>query len=139
MSTVNVSKTIHVPAAAAWAKLAAFTGIEEFSPIASSVVEGTGAGAKRTCTMPDGAQINEVMNSIDHETMHLQYAILSGPFPITDYVSDVRVKKVDADHCEVSWGCSFKAAPDMEKPMVATFDGFYHVIIEGLEQLIQKA
>lgn len=139
MSTVNVKKSINVPASAAWSKLSAFSGIEEFSPIASSVVEGQGAGAKRICTMPDGAKINEVMNSMDNGNMHLQYAIVSGPFPITDYVSDVHEKSVDADNCEVSWGCSFNSDAEVEGAMKETFEGFYNVIIDSLEKVIKEA
>jgi hypothetical protein len=139
MSTVNVKKSINVSADKAWAKVSAFSGIEEYSPIASSVVEGSGAGAKRVCTMPDGAKINEVMNSMDNGNKHFQYAILSGPFPITDYVSDVHVKSLDADNCEVSWGCSFNSAAEMEAPMKETFEGFYNVIIDSLEKVIKEA
>ncbi|NNE33076.1 MAG: SRPBCC family protein [Winogradskyella sp.] len=139
MSTVHVKIAINVPAKKAWATLSSFSGIEEFSPIASSEVNGQGVGAKRTCTMPDGSKIYEVMNEMDNDKMHMQYAILSGPFPITNYISDVDIKAIDNSTCEVSWACSFN--PNSEKaeaPMKETFEGFYNVIIEGLENKINQ-
>lgn len=138
MANVNVTKAINVSANDAWSKLASFKGIEHFSPIAKSIVEGQGAGAKRTCFMPDGAEISEVLNKLDNDNMHLQYEILSGPFPITNYVSDVNVKTIDSNNCEVSWGCNFNVDAPAETEMKALFDGFYHVIIDSLEKLIKE-
>ncbi len=138
MATVSVTKSINVSANDAWSKLAAFGGIENYSPIAKSVVKGEGEGAKRTCTMPDGAEINEVLNTLDNSKKHLQYAILSGPFPITDYVSNVNVKEIDLGNCEITWDCSFNSAPEAEGDMKGLFEGFYKVIIENLEEYIQK-
>ncbi|NND77867.1 MAG: SRPBCC family protein [Flavobacteriales bacterium] len=138
MSEVKVKKSINVSANKAWSKLSAFSGIEEYSPIASSVVEGQGAGAKRVCTMPYGAKINEVMNSVDDVNMHFQYAITDGPFPITNYVSDVKVRSLDPNNCEVSWGCSFNSNAEVEGAMKETFEGFYNVIIDDLEKVIKE-
>ena len=109
MSTVHVKKAIDVPAKKAWAKLSSFSGIEEFSPIASSEVKGQGVGAKRTCTMPDGSKIYEVMNEMDNDKMHMQYAVLSGHDPIRNYVNDVDIKNSDNITGEVSGKYRFNA------------------------------
>lgn len=138
MATVTVKKSINVSANEAWEKLAAFGGIEHFSPIAKSVVEGEGEGAKRTCTMPDGAEIKEVLNKLDNSKMHLEYEILSGPFPITNYISNVSVNEIDSGNCEISWACTFNVDSENEAAMKGVFEGFYNVIIESLEELIQK-
>lgn len=138
MAYVNVIKRINVSADDAWSKLASFEGIEDFSPIAKSVVEGKGQGAKRSCFMPDGAEIKEVLSKLDNENMHFEYKILSGPFPITDYVSNVLVKPNGDDHCEVLWSCNFESDPSAEEEMKNVFNGFYHTMIDGLEELIKK-
>ena len=88
--------------------------------------------------MPDGAEIKEVLNKLDNAKMHLEYEILSGPFPITNYVSNVNVQPVDLGNCEITWDCSFNVAQDSEDAMKGVFEGFYNVIIESLEDLIQK-
>ncbi len=138
MAHVNVTKSINVSASDAWSKLATFEGIEHFSPIAKSVVEGQGVGAKRTCTMPDGAEINEVLNKLDNTNMHLEYEILSGPFPIRNYISNVNVKDMGSSNCEISWGCDFNVDVKAESEMKSVFEGFYHVIIDSLETLIKE-
>ena len=89
MSEVVVNKTIKVSAKDAWSKLSSFRGIEEFSPIAKSETTGTGAGATRTCYMPDGAAIYETLNRVDEENMEFEYEINKGPFPIKRYISTV--------------------------------------------------
>ena len=137
MTNVNVTKTINVPAASVWAKLESFRGIEKFSPIARSVAEGEGVGTKRTCYMPDNAEIKEELTKLDNENMQLEYIILSGPFPITDYVSTVKVKAIDENTCEVSWGSTFVVGEAPESDIIGLFDNFYNVIIDSLEALIK--
>lgn len=139
MTKVNVTKTIQVTADSVWAKLSAFNGIENFSPIARSVTKGEGVGMKRSCFLPDDAEIQETLDKLNHETMDFQYSIQSGPFPISGYVSDVSVKSVSAESCEISWTSQFKVnegAPVNE--MEGLFNGFYVNIIESLESLIQS-
>lgn len=139
MTKVNVTKTIEVPAAAAWAKLSAFSGIENYSPIARSVTEGEGVGMKRSCFLPDDAEIKETLDKLDNETMDLQYSIHSGPFPISAYISDVSVKSIEEGKCEISWTSQFQVnegAPVEE--IEGIFKGFYVTIIDSLEALIQS-
>ncbi len=41
--------------------------------------------------MPNGAKINEILNFADDGKMEMQYIITNGSFPVTNYVSDVKV------------------------------------------------
>ncbi len=138
MTNVNVKKSINVSAADAWNELSSFKGIENYSPIASSVVEGVGVGSKRTCTMPDGAQINEVLNKLNHDKMHFEYEILTGPFPITNYISNVYINSLENENSEINWICNFEVDPKAEAEMKNLFEGFYNVIIESLENYIRQ-
>ena len=118
MTEVVVSKQIDVQAVDAWKKLSSFRGIEEFSPIERSQTEGDGEGAKRTCFMPDGAAIYEVLNKVDDSVMEMQYAITEGPFPITGYLSTVKIAETGADSCKVTWGCEFETSGEAEDEMI---------------------
>jgi len=138
MSEVVVSKIIQVPASEAWQKLSSFKGIEEISPIERSVTEGTGVGARRTCFMPDGAAIYETLNSVDEEKMEFEYEINKGPFPVTSYVSTVKIEGLSKNSCKVTWGCMFESVPQAEAEMSKVFEGFYHVIIDSLEKVLQN-
>lgn len=138
MTEVIVSKSINVSAEKAWEKLSSFRGIEEFSPIERSETIGQGVGATRTCYMPDGAAIYEVLEEVEEERMEMQYKITEGPFPIKGYVSKVKVEKTGAESCKITWGCEFETEPEAKEEMVKLFEGFYHIIIDSLENLIAK-
>lgn len=138
MTEVVVSKQINVKAQQVWTKLSSFRGIEDISPIEKSVTVGEGEGAKRTCYMPDGAEINEVLSKVDDSAMEMQYEITEGPFPITGYLSTVKVELIGDNSCKVTWGCEFKTSPEAEQDMTNLFEGFYNTIIDGLEVLIKS-
>ncbi len=133
MTKVSVSKQINVPAKKAWEALSSFRGIENYSPIASSTTSGEGKGATRTCVMPDGAKINEILNFADDDKMEMQYIITDGPFPVTNYVSDVKVTAVDNTNSSVTWKCDFDSSSEVQEDMKGLFGGFYNVIIDNLE------
>ncbi len=138
MNTVIVSKSINVSAEKAWAALSSFRGIENYSPIERSETQGEGAGATRTCYLPDGAAIHEILNFAENDKMEMQYIITEGPFPVTNYVSDVKVSALDSDSCKVTWGCEFESALEAKKEMEQLFGGFYEVIIDSLEGYLKN-
>ena len=138
MTEVNVNKSIKVPANKAWEALSSFRGIENYSPIARSVTEGNGAGATRTCYMPDGAAIHEVLNFTNDTTQEMQYKITDGPFPISEYVSNIKVNPLDSDSCSINWSCSFHSSEEVVGEMENLFKGFYESIIENLEGYLQN-
>ena len=133
MREVIVTKSINVTADKAWEALSSFRGIENYSPIERSVTEGSGEGAKRTCFMPDGAAIHEVLNFANDAEKEMQYAITEGPFPITGYVSDIKVSPNDSNSCRITWSCEFESSEEVNEEMEKLFGGFYEVIIDGLE------
>ena len=133
MTEVVVSKQINVPANSVWNTLSSFRGIENISPIERSVTEGEGEGAKRTCYMPDGAAIHEILNKVDNDAMEMQYQITEGPFPVTGYSSTIKVEGIGDSSCKVTWGCEFNTPKEHQQAMSELFGGFYHVIIDNLE------
>lgn len=137
MTTVNVSKSINVSAAAAWSNLSSFKGIENYSPIARSTTEGNGEGMKRTCFMPDDAAIYEQLTKVDNNAMEMQYIITEGPFPFTDYLSTVKVTG-DENNATINWSASFNAEEANQKPMQELLSGFYNAIIENLESYVKN-
>jgi len=138
MTEVNVNKSIRVSANQAWEALSSFRGIENYSPIERSVTEGKGAGAKRTCFMPDGAAIHEVLNFTDDSAREMQYIITEGPFPISEYISNIKVNPLDSENCLITWSCSFESTEEVEGEMKNLFKGFYEAIIENLEGYLKN-
>ncbi|MCA0931278.1 SRPBCC family protein [Lutimonas saemankumensis] len=133
MTEVIVNKSINVSADSAWETLSSFRGIENYSPVERSVTEGTGAGAKRTCFMPDGAAIHEVLNFANDGEKEMQYKITEGPFPVTGYVSDIKITPTGSSSCEIQWSCEFQSSEEVKEQMKDLFGGFYNVIIDSLE------
>lgn len=138
MTEVIVNKTIQVPASKAWSALSSFRNIEAISPIEKSETIGEGPGATRTCYMPDGATIYEVLNKVEDATMEMQYKITEGPFPISGYVSDVKVEAIGDSSCKITWGCQFETEEANKPAMIELFEGFYNVIIDSLGTMIQN-
>lgn len=133
MTEVVVSKQINAKANSVWNTLSSFRGIENISPIERSVTEGEGEGAKRTCYMPDGAAIHEILNKVDNDAMEMQYQITEGPFPVTGYLSTIKVEGIGDSSCKVTWGCEFDTPKEHQESMKELFGGFYNVIISNLE------
>jgi len=138
MREVIVTKSINVSAQEAWGKLSSFRGIEDYSPIERSETNGQGAGATRTCYLPDGAAIHELLKEVENEKMEMQYVITEGPFPVTAYKSNIKVEKSGEGQCKITWGCEFESEAKVEDEMANLFGGFYHAIIDGLEKLVNN-
>lgn len=138
MTEVIVSQSINIPATKVWEALSSFRGIENYSPVERSETNGQGAGSTRTCYLPDGAAIHEVLNFVENDKMEMQYKITEGPFPITNYLSDVKVSPLDEEHCKITWGCEFDSSEEVQKDMEELFGGFYKVIIENLETYLKN-
>lgn len=136
MTEIKVTKAVNVSAEAVWAAVEPFSGIEHYSPIASSVVTGSGEGAKRTCTMPDGAKIHEELTVLKSAEKYLEYTILESPLPITNYTGKVKVTSTGADTCEISWGSTYEVGPEAAAQMNEMLTGIYNAIISGLEELV---
>lgn len=138
MTEVVVSKQINAKANNVWNTLSSFRGIEEISPIERSVTKGEGEGAKRTCYMPDGAAIHEILSKVDNHAMEMQYLITEGPFPVTGYSSTIKVESIGDSSCKVTWGCEFDAPEELKESMSQLFGGFYNVIIDNLESTLKN-
>ena len=70
--------------------------------------------------------------------MEIQYKITDGPFPVTGYLSTIKVEAVGDINCKVTWGCEFETETENEKAMTDLFGGFYNVIIDSLETMINN-
>ena len=136
MAEVLVSKQIEVPAEKAWGKLSYFGGMEEYSPVEICTLVGSGVGATRICYLPNGSTIYEVLERLENDRMELEYKITVGPFPITGYVSQVKVEDAGEGACTITWGCEFGVKPQKKVEMETLFEGFFDTIIDELEVLI---
>ena len=143
MTNVSVKGTINASADDVWKTVSSFRDIEKYLPLVkSSVTEGSGLGAKRTCTVatPDGkeAKIDEEVTDFDENAKSLTYKIAGfSPFPFENYKGTVKVKDTGNNTCEIEWSGAFDAkAPEDE--ITKMMNDVYASAINGLKQLYTK-
>ena len=134
MIKISVKKRINVVADKAWRKISAFGGIEDYTPVVKSSIEGKGVGAKRICIMPSNAEIHEELSVMDSDRMHPEYVIKKSPMPVSNYTGIIDIKSVDEHSCEVSWGAEFEIGEVPETEIRPLFEGFFQAAIDGLEK-----
>ena len=140
MTNVSVKGTINASADDVWKTVGSFRDIEKYFPIVkSSVTEGSGLDAKRTCTIatPDGkeAKINENVTDFDENAKSLTYEIAGfSPFPFENYKGTIKVANTGEKTCEIEWSCTFDAKGP-EDELTKMMNDVYASGINGLKQL----
>ena len=136
---VSMQTKLNAPADNVWQTVGDFNGLPRYVAAATkSQMEGEGVGALRTLTLPDGAQIVERLESYDDDAMTLSYSIVSGPLPVADYLSTVKITPLGENRCEVSWSSTFEAAGVSEEAARSAIEGIYAMGFEGLHKLFDQ-
>lgn len=106
MSEVIVEGEVPAGADAVWRLVTDFVG---FIAIQGLPVEGEGEGVGmiRTITFGD-AEIVERLESVDEATRSTSYSIMSGPLPVRDYLSTIRIEPAASDSTRVVWSSTFE-------------------------------
>jgi len=137
MTQVSVKGTVHAPAERVWETIGAFSGLERFFPAVShSALEGSGVGAVRRCTLRDGGQLVERLESLDEANRTLTYSIVEGALPVKNYRSTMTVRALDGERCELHWRSEFEVAEGGEDALKGLLAGAYKQGIDGIEQLL---
>lgn len=124
---VNEFVSIAAPADDVWKKLREF-GCMGWHPAVDSTEahDGNQAGSIRTLRLKGGANILEKLDGHSDESRSYTYRMLdSGPLPIHDYSSTIRVREAGIMSCQVEWSGSFASSND---------DGMAVEIITGIYQ-----
>lgn len=128
MPNAYSSTVLAAPAERVWEMLRDFNGLAGWHPaVSESMIEdGRPAdqlGCVRVLTLGDGAKIVERLVALSEEDRSYSYAILSGPFPVTNYRSTLRVRPVtDTGHAFVEWLSSFDCEPDRAEEARGIFE-----------------
>ena len=115
-----------------WKVISDFGGMIEALMGVPAELEGEGVGMTRT--LPTGGDpMVERLEAQDDEKKMLQYSIVSGPFPVTSYLSTMQLTAIGDNRTKLEWSATFEPAEgttqDEAEKMVA---GVYKGGIAGL-------
>ncbi|MEV7244485.1 SRPBCC family protein [Streptomyces sp. NPDC093248] len=133
MASASVSRVVPASPQRVWGLIGGFDALPDWLPYIpeSTALEG---GRLRRLENSDGEVIVERLVDFSETEQHYSYTILQAPFPVTGYLSTLRVHPVPGreDAAEVQWSGRF--APDgiSDGEAVELFTGIYR---DGLEAL----
>jgi D-threo-aldose 1-dehydrogenase len=108
MAEASATVKVSAPVDQVWELIGGFGSLPEWLPYIpkSELKEG---GRVRQLANPDGAMIIERLVAFDQPGRSYSYAILQAPFPVTHYVSTIRVSEAnDGRGSRVEWCGRFK-------------------------------
>ncbi|OBJ12666.1 hypothetical protein A5624_10450 [Mycobacterium sp. 1482292.6] len=125
MSQAIASIDVSAPPRQVWQLIGGFGSLPDWLPyIAQSELhEG---GRVRRLANSDGQTIVERLVTFDERARSYSYTILAAPFPVTDYLSTLRVHDSgDSVVCRVEWGGSFTPAGVTDDEASQIFSDIY--------------
>ena len=138
MSKATVTETIVVDASPdkAWALVGDFAGLVGWFPaVTKSTVEGSGVGALRYLTMPDGNQLTERQETRDDAARYYEYAAIAGALPCTDYLSRLSVSPAGSG-ARITWSAQFVPLADAPMDPVAFISSVYQGGLAGAKAVL---
>jgi mxaD protein len=138
MTKATVTETIDVNASPdkAWALVGDFGGLVGWFPaVTESTVEGSGVGALRHLTMPDGNQLTERQQARDEAGRYYEYAVIAGALPCTDYLSRLAVSPAGSG-ARITWTAQFVPLKDAPVDAVAFIASIYQGGLAGAKAVL---
>ncbi|MFI8292156.1 SRPBCC family protein [Streptomyces sp. ms191] len=133
MASTSVSRVLPASPRQVWDLIGGFDALPDWLPYIpeSTALEG---GRVRRLTNPDGDVIVERLMAYNEAERFYTYAILEAPFPVTGYLSTLRVHPVEGrdDRVEVQWSGRFTPDGVSDTEAEELFAGIYR---DGLDAL----
>ena len=136
MVSVKVSERIEASADRVWELFRDFGGVQRFSAGIEKVeVSGSGIGAVRTLSLPGGLSLQERLEAFDDTGRRLQYAIVAGPIPVSNYLATIEVKD-EGKACRIDWSSHFEPKGISDDQGRAMIEGVYKGGIAGVRKAL---
>lgn len=136
MAKVIVSVAMAASAARVWEFIGGFHALAEWSSSIKSSLPEQGGRVRRLKTT-DGAVIAERLQSFSEAERQYSYTIVSGPIPVSNYRSTLRViEEPGAAGCVAEWSGEFDAVEGLEEAMVGVFQHLYESAFVDLKRLM---
>lgn len=134
---VDVTVNAHVPAAVqqVWDTIGKFGALADWHPAVSSS-ETEDGGEKRRLTLVDGSQIVEELVEKDDGSHAYTYTIVqSGPLPVQNYESTIKVEDDGKGNSKVTWSGHFQPTSDPDDARKA-IENVYQTGLENLKKMM---
>jgi len=115
---------------AVWKKVGDFCGIATWHPAIEKCVLSDD-GKMRTLSLKGGGTIVETLVSRDDNAHHYTYKIVSGPLPVSDYVSTIKVLP-EGSGSSIVWTGDYKAKGASDADAKTTIDGIYKAGVDAI-------
>jgi carbon monoxide dehydrogenase subunit G len=136
MVSVKVSERVETTADRVWDLFRDFGGVQRFSAGIEKVeVSGAGIGAVRTLSLPGGLSLQERLEAFDDRGRRLQYAIVAGPIPVSNYLATIEVKD-EGKACRIDWSSHFEPKGITDDQGRAMIEGVYKGGIAGVKKAL---
>jgi hypothetical protein len=137
MAQASASIDLPYPAERVWQLIGGFGSLPDWLPYIprSEMTEG---GRVRHLANPDGDEIVERLISFDDAARSYSYAILQAPFPVTDYLSTLKVVDTGSATAHVEWSGRFKPKGVSDAEVSKLFQGIYEGGLKALAQVMAK-
>ncbi|MFE7311806.1 SRPBCC family protein [Streptomyces sp. NPDC057555] len=134
MASTSVSRTVPASPEEVWNLIGGFQSLPDWLPYIPESVSEQGGRARRL-TNADGEVIVEQLTAYDLQERSYSYAILKAPFPVTGYLSTLRVHALPGrpEAAEVQWSGRFVPEGVRDEEAEALFAGIYR---DGLDALV---
>ena len=129
-SSIKGSST--ASADAVWTKIGDFCGIAKWHPAIEKCVLSTD-GKERTLSLKGGGTIVEKLEKRDDAAHSYTYSIVSGPLPVTNYMSTISVAAAGAGST-ITWSGKYDAKGASDADAKKAIDGVYQ---GGIDQLVK--
>ncbi len=137
MTKVSMSLNLGVSADQVWDMIGGFNALPDWHPaVEKSEIEGEGKGSVRTLHLAGGGTIRERLEQLDEEGRVYSYSILSGPLPVANYTSTLRLREAEGGTgCTVEWESNFQPAGVPEGDAMQTIQGIYQAGFDNLKKM----
>ena len=136
MAKVSMSVDLHESAEKVWDMIGGFNALPDWHPaVEKSEIKGEGKGSIRTLHLMGGGTIEERLEQMDEEGRVYSYSIVSGPLPVANYKSTIRLHPAEGGKCRVEWESDFEAAGVPENDAVKAIQGVYQAGFDNLKKM----
>lgn len=137
MAKVSMAMNLGVSSEQVWDMIGQFNALADWHPaVERSEIDGDGTGSIRTLHLVGGGKIEERLEQLDDSGKLYKYAILSGPLPVANYTSTIRIVEDESGGgCKVEWSSEFEPSGAPEPDAVAAIQGIYQAGLDNLKKM----